>query len=437
MVFVIDNKKNPLSPTAFAKARLLLKQKRAVVHRAYPFVIRLKKTSECSNKYTIKIDPGSTATGMAIVNSNKCLFLVEIIHRGKAIKKALTDRRGVRRSRRNRKTRYRECRFLNRRRDSGWLAPSVKSRADNIINITHKFAKYIPVDSLVIERVSFDTSSMTENRKLYGNEYQVGDLKGVKLRRFIFNKYDSSCVYCGNSDNLEIEHIKSISKGGTDSVKNLTLSCRECNVLKSNLSLKEFGKLINKDLSYLNPANTPKEAAIIQSARNYTINELAKSFEVSTAEGWETSFNRKEINLPKEHYYDALCVGDSYNYKIVANQVLVIKAQGRGSRQMCRVDRFGFPRTSAKANKQVYGFQTGDIVKAVVPKGKKQGKYLGKVSVRSSGSFNIATNTQTVQGIGYKHCTLAQKTDGYAYYMKGANRFLTDINDSVSSVRVG
>ena len=113
MVFVIDNKKNPLSPTAFAKARLLLKQKRAVIHRAYPFVIRLKKTSECSNKYTIKIDPGSTATGMAIVNSNKCLFLVEIIHRGKAIKKALTDRRGVRRSRRNRKTRYRECRFLN------------------------------------------------------------------------------------------------------------------------------------------------------------------------------------------------------------------------------------------------------------------------------------------------------------------------------------
>lgn len=203
------------------------------------------------------------------------------------------------------------------------------------------------------------------------------------------------------------------------------------------MSLKHFGKLINKDLSHLEPLKTPKEAAIIQSARNYTISELAKNFEIETGEGWETSFNRKEINLPKEHYYDALCVGEEYNYRIVANQVLVIKAQGRGSRQMCRVDKFGFPRTSAKENKIVRGFQTGDIVKAVVPKGKKQGKYFGKVAVRSTGSFNITTNTQTVQGIGYKNCTLVQKSDGYSYFTKGANRFLNDLKDGGSSVVVG
>ena len=103
---------------------------------------------------------------------------------------------------------------------------------------------------------------------------------------------------------------------------------------------------------------------------------------------------------------------------------------------MCRVDNFGFPRTSSKENKIVIGFQTGDIVKAVVLKGRKQGKYFGKDAVRSNGYFNITTEKETIQGIGYKYCTLVQKTDGYAYSMKGANRFLTDINDGVSSVGI-
>ena len=436
MVFVIDKKKTPLSPTTFAKARLLLEQNKAVVHKVYPFVIRLKKSFECSNKYIMKLDPGATTNGVAIVDKDKCLFLMEIIHRGKVIKKALLNRRGVRRSRRQRNTRYRKCRFLNRNRKDNWLAPSVKSRADNVINTTNKFAKYIPIYKVVIEKVSFDTSTMTENRKLYGNEYQNGVLKEIKLRKFIFSKYNNNCVYCGSKENLEVEHIISKSNGGTNSTKNLTLSCRKCNELKNNLSLKHFGKLINKDLSHLEPSKTPKEAAIIQSARNYTISELAKNFEIETGEGWETNFNRNEINLPKEHYYDALCVGEKYDYKIIANQVLVIKAQGRGTRQMCRVDKFGFPRTSTKENKLVNGFQTGDIVKASVPKGKKQGKYFGRVAVRSNGFFNITTNTETIQGIGYKYCTLVQKTDGYAYSMKGVNRFLTDINDGVSTVRV-
>ena len=436
MVFVIDKKKTPMSPTTFAKARLLLEQNKAVVHKVYPFVIRLKKSFECSNKYIMKLDPGATTTGLAIVDKDKCLFLMEIIHRGKVIKKALLNRRGVRRSRRQRNTRYRKCRFLNRNRKDNWLAPSVKSRADNVINTANKFAKYIPIYKVVIEKVSFDTSSMSENRKLYGNEYQNGVLKEIKLRKFIFSKYNNNCVYCGSKENLEVEHIISKSNGGTNSTKNLTLSCRKCNELKNNLSLKHFGKLINKDLSHLEPSKTPKEAAIIQSARNYTISELAKNFEIETGEGWETNFNRNEINLPKEHYYDALCVGEKYDYKIIANQVLVIKAQGRGTRQMCRVDKFGFPRTSTKENKLVNGFQTGDIVKASVPKGKKQGKYFGRVAVRSNGFFNITTNTETIQGIGYKYCTLVQKTDGYAYSMKGVNRFLTDINDGVSTVRV-
>ena len=435
MVFVIDKQKNQLLPTTNAKARILLNANKAVIHKIYPFVIRLKtsKTINANNKCAIKLDPGANTTGVAIVDKEKCLFLMEIIHRGKEIRKALFQRKVVRRNRRQRNTRYRKCRFLNRNRKDNWLAPSVKSRADNVINTTNKFAKYIPIYKVVIEKVSFDTSTMTENRKLYGNEYQNGVLKEIKLRKFIFSKYNNNCVYCGSKENLEVEHIISKSNGGTNSTKNLTLSCRKCNELKNNLSLKHFGKLINKDLSHLEPSKTPKEAAIIQSARNYTISELAKNFEIETGEGWETNFNRNEINLPKEHYYDALCVGKDYDYRIVANTVLVIKARGRGSRQMCLMDKYGFPRTSPKSSKSVKGFQTGDIIKAKVPDGKKQGKYFGKVAVRTNGYFNITTDTQTIQGIGHKHCKVIQRGDGYAYFMKGASGFLSGLEDRVST----
>ena len=98
---------------------------------------------------------------------------------------------------------------------------------------------------------------------------------------------------------------------------------------------------------------------------------------------------------------------------------------------MCRMDSYGFPRTSAKSSKSVKGFQTGDIVKAIVPKGSKQGEYLGKVAVRSSGYFDIQIKTQVIQGIGYKYCNIVQRSDGYSYNYKERD-FLSDINNRVS-----
>jgi len=414
MVFVLSKDKTPLAPTKEAKARKLLKQGKAVIHKMFPFTIRLKENKECKKSFDIKFDVGASVTGVAVVDAVKCFFFAEIVHRGKVIKKEMDSRRAIRRNRRARKTRYRESRFENRTRPEGWLPPSVKSRADNVVNFAKKYAKLIPLKKAVVERVSFDTSSMTNGEKLYGVEYQNGELKDTKLRNFIFMKHDYQCAYCG-SVGEEIEHIVPRSKGGTNSVQNLTLSCRKCNISKGNLSLKAFGKKIGKELKYFEPRKTPKDASIIQSARTYTLKELAKDFEVTTGEGWETYFNRKDRELPKTHYYDALCIGENYKYKIVTNKVLEIKAQGRGNRQMCRMDRFGFPRTKAKGSKIVKGFQTGDIVKAVVTKGKKIGTYLGKIAVRVSGNFNITSNAVTVQGINYKYCTTLQKGDGYAY----------------------
>jgi hypothetical protein len=69
-------------------------------------------------------------------------------------------------------------------------------------------------------------------------------------------------------------------------------------------------------------------------------------------------------------------------------------------------------------HKAVKGFRTGDIVRAIVPKGKKAGVHTGRVAVRASGSFNIRTGQILVQGISHRYCTLLQRNDGYAYFLQ-------------------
>ena len=354
---------------------------------------------------------------MAIVdNTDKVVMLAELEHRGHVIKKKLDQRRMIRRNRRNRKTRYRAARFLNRTKPKGWLAPSVKSRADNVINFIKKYKKLINIDKVMIERVSFDVAQMTSDDCLVGTGYQQGPLYQTKLRSYLFKKYNGQCVYCGNKAE-EIEHINPKSKGGTNSPRNLVIACKKCNELKGKLTLKAFGKLMNKDFSHLKPKNLPKHAAIVQIARNYMVKEITKLIPDTTIyDAWLTKYNRDSLGLPKEHYYDALSVGEvPSKFNFLTDKVLVISAKGRGSRQMCCMDSYGFPRTSAKASKSVKGFQTGDMVKAIVPKGLRKGEHLGRVVIHSRGYFDIKTKSGLVRDIGHKYCRLIQKCDGYSY----------------------
>ena len=422
MVFVLDKSKKPLDMISHAKARILLKNRLAVVHKIYPFTIRLKDNSAIlkDRSYTVKLDPGSKHTGVAITdNQDQAVMLAEIEHRGHIIKRNLDSRRAVRRSRRQRKTRYRPARFQNRTRPEGWLAPSIKSRADNVINFIKKYKKLLNINKVMIENVGFDVVQMSSDTKLWGNDYQQGNLYNKDLRDFIFSKTKGRCSYCGAKAE-EIDHVIARSNGGTNSAYNLVASCRSCNEKKSNLSLKEFGKLMNKDYSHLEPKKLPKDAAIVQSARNYMVKEITKIVsDTTTHEAWITKYNRDQLGLPKQHYYDALSVGEiPSKFNFLTNKILIISAKGRGSRQMCRMDKFGFPRTSAKASKSVKGFQTGDIVKAIVPSGSKQGEYLGRVAVRSRGYFNIETKSGLAKDIGYKFCRLLQRNDGYSYNYK-------------------
>ena len=416
-VFVLDANKQPISPCHPSVARKLLRDRKAAVYRRFPFTIILKRAVDkpIVEPITVKVDPGSKTTGIALLQSNKVVFAAEVEHRGQAIKDALESRRAIRRGRRQRKTRYRQPRFLNRTKKKGWLAPSLKSRVDNLQTWLVRFLKLCNVRSISMELVRFDMQLM-QDAEISGVEYQQGELAGYEVREYLLEKFNRKCCYCGKSDiPLEIEHITPKSRGGSNRVSNLCLACRSCNVSKGNQTATEFG-FPNIQAHAKKPL---KDAGAVNSVR-WAIWRMfdASGLPVEVGTGGRTKFNRAQRapaqNYPKAHWIDAACVGESGQaVKLCPEQKpLRIKAVGRQSRQMCRPNKFGFPRTASKQSRVVKGgFQTGDIVKAVLPSGKYVGTHIGAVAVRATGSFRVGKT----DGISWKYCQRLHALDGYSY----------------------
>ena len=132
-VFVLDKRKKPLTPCRPSRARHLLDSGRAVVHKRFPFTIRLKdRTVEESvvKPVRVKVDLGARFTGVAVVREDepgkpRLIAGFEIEHRGTRIRDNMTKRANYRGRRRSANTRYRVPRFDNRRRPEGWLPPSL------------------------------------------------------------------------------------------------------------------------------------------------------------------------------------------------------------------------------------------------------------------------------------------------------------------------
>jgi len=433
-VFVLDKRKKPLMPCSEKRARVLLTRGRARIHRMVPFTIRLVdrllETSAMQPMY-LKLAPGSKATGMAlerdrestdpetgeIVRKQTVVTLLELQHRGHVIRDALTSRRAFRRRRRA-NLRYRAARFDNRTRPEGWLAPSLQHRVDTTMAWVERLLRWAPITGISTMLHRFDTQAL-QHPEISGTEYQQGTLAGYELREYLLEKWGRKCAYCdARNVPLEIDHIRPKSRGGSDRVSNLTLACHLCNQRKGNRDVAEF------------LANGPKRLARIEAQRTAPLNDaaavnstrwalwrrlVATGLSVEVGTGGRTKWNRHRFHIHKAHCLDAVCVGHVDAVERWNQPVLAIKATGRGSYQRTRLTKYGFPRGYLTRSKSAFGFQTGDLVRAVVTTGKKVGTYLGRVAIRASGSFNVQTGNGLVQGIHHRFCTLVQRADGYGY----------------------
>ncbi|MBT2544044.1 HNH endonuclease [Streptomyces sp. ISL-44] len=425
-MFVLDKYGTPLQPTSPARARKLLKNGRAVVARHTPFVIRMKDRTVSGSQVDgveLGIDPGSKRTGIAVFTTRdgerRGLFAIELAHRGSAIRDRLTARAAYRHGRRSRNLRYRAPRFSNRSRPKGWLAPSLRHRVETTMSWTSRLVRWAPVRAVHVERVAFDTHAMSDGGPLEGAQYQYGTLHGTEVREYLLAAWGRACAYCGATGvPLNIDHIHPRSRGGSDRISNLCTACVPCNEKKSNQQIEDFLKESPRQLArVLAQAKGPlRDAAAVNATRWALWRALDTALPtVHVASGGRTKWNRQRTGLTKTHTLDALCVGELDTVTWAPSRVLVVTATGRGTYTRTRPDKYGFPRLRLPRQKQFFGYQTGDLARAVIPRGKNVGTHVGRIAVRATGSFNIKTDHGLIQGVRHKHFRLLQRADGYAY----------------------
>lgn len=313
LVFVINKQGKPLMPCKSSKARKLLKENKAKIIGYKPFTIQLLYgSSGYTQEVNIGVDLGAKHIGIAIQSQNKVIAKGTIELRDD-VKSNLETKKIYRRSRRNRKTRYRKARFLNRTsaKKQGWLPPSIKSRIDNTFFWIDKFCMLLPNPKLSIEVGKFDVQKMI-NPNIGGVEYQQGEIFGYyDVRFYVLERDKYTCQVCKKSKDkiFNTHHIIYKSKGGSDRASNLITVCTDCHTHKNH----QEGEILWKWMENKKKAPQYKEAPFMNSLR---IRVFKKYPNAKIVYGSWTTPNRKELGLEKEHYNDALVIsGITKNFK--------------------------------------------------------------------------------------------------------------------------
>lgn len=309
-----------LMPCTQRKARLLLKQGKAKIIGYKPFTIQLTyATGEAKQEIHVGIDEGSRHVGIAITSQNKVLAKGEVELR-QDVHSLLTTRAMYRRDRRNRKTRYRKLRFLNRKRKEGWLPPSIEGKLNANFFWIDKFCSLVPNPILHIEVGKFDVAKMI-NPNIEGVEYKQGQCAGYyDVRYFVFDRDNYTCQVCGKSKDkiLHTHHIVYKSLGGTGRADNLITVCTECHTSKNH---KEGG-ILYKWMKEGKKVKQYKEATFMNILRVRTYKKYPNAI---ITYGSITTPNRKELGLEKTHYNDAIAITGIASIKENDNQIFCIK----------------------------------------------------------------------------------------------------------------
>lgn len=313
MIYVLNQNGQPLMPTKnHAKVRILLKSKKAKVIRRCPFTIQLMYSStNYTQSINLGVDAGSKHIGISATTKNKVFFESDVELRNDIVN-LLSTRRQNRRTRRNRKTRYRKPRFDNRKRKDGWLAPSVQNKVDTHLTVIRKVHEILPVSKIIVEVASFDIQKI-KNPTIGGTEYQQGSqLDFWNVREYVLFRDNHTCQCCkGKSKDkiLNVHHIESRKTGG-DAPNNLITLCETCHTgyHKGTVNLP---KRIKRGMSF-------KDASFMGIMRWAFYNKLKEIYpNVSLTYGYITKNTRIENKLPKDHYIDARCI--SGNPKAVSD----------------------------------------------------------------------------------------------------------------------
>ena len=304
MVYVLNYDGQPLMPTSrCGKVRHLLKAGQAKVVKRCPFTIRLLYSStNYTQDITLGVDNGYKHIGLSATTKDKVLYESDVELRNDIVD-LLSTRRQNRRSRRNRKTRYRQARFDNRGKSKGWLAPSVNQKIETHLNVIDKVYKMLPITRLTIETASFDIQKI-KNPDISGTAYQQGEqLNFYNTREYVLFRDNHTCQCCkGKSKDkvLNVHHIESRKAGG-NAPNNLITLCETCHT-NYHKGLIKLSSSIHRGMSF-------KDSTFMGIMRWSLHNRLKEIYpDVKLTYGYITKNTRIENDLPKDHYIDARCI---------------------------------------------------------------------------------------------------------------------------------
>lgn len=404
MVYVISQNGQPLMPTEnHVKVRILLKNKKAKVIKRCPFTIQLAYDStNYTQNITLGVDSGSKHIGLSATTKNKVLFESDVELRNDIVN-LLSTRRQNRRTRRNRKTRYRKPRFNNRRRKEGWLAPSVQNKVDSHLTVIRKVHEILPITKVIVEVASFDIQKI-KNPTISGTEYQQGEqLDFWNVREYVLFRDSHICQCCkGKSKDkiLNVHHIESRKTGG-DAPNNLITLCETCHT-GYHKGIIKLPKTIHRGMSF-------KDATFMGIMRWAFYNKLKEIYpNVSLTYGYITKNTRIRNSLPKEHYIDARCI--SGNPKAISNGMVYYQKKVRCHNRQIHKNTIlkGGIRKRNQASYDVMGFRLFDKVKW-------KGQNCFIFGRRSTGRMDLRllNGTKINASVGYKNLKIIEMRKNY------------------------
>lgn len=336
MVYVLSINNKALMPTSNAKARILLKQKKAIVKNLKPFTIQLNyETTKYTQTITLGIDSGYNNIGFSAVTDKKELIVGEVkLLQG--MKERLLEKARYRKIRRSR-LRYRKPRWNNRTnsKPQGWLAPSLKHKLDSHIKFIDSLYNILPITKTIVEIANFDIQKMKDDT-ISGVQYQQGNMLGFwNLREYILHRDGHKCQNpnCKNKDKeqiLEIHHIKYKSLGGVDNPNNLITLCSKCHTSPNH----KKGKFLYDWCQDGKKVRGFKDATFMNMIRWYLVNILKEKYNnINFTYGYITKNHRIENKIDKSHYNDAFCIAKGIN-QIRNNDIHEVKQSRRNNRSL-------------------------------------------------------------------------------------------------------
>jgi N6-L-threonylcarbamoyladenine synthase len=348
IVYVLNQRNQPLMPTTQAKARHLIKKGGAKVIKRFPFTIQLTKaTGETKQTITLGVDTGYKHIGLSAVSESKELFSAEVELRTNIVS-LLSERRMYRRGRRN-KLWYREPRWNNRvsTKQNGWLAPSIQHKVDSHVRLVNKVSKFLPITKVIVEVANFDIQKIN-NSEITGIEYQNGVQKDFwNIREYVLHRDNHECQHCKKSDLvLQVHHIKSRMVGG-GRPDNLITLCKKCH----DDYHKDKIKLNIKKL------NGFKAETFMSMARYKVVDKLKQNYDnVGITFGYITKSKRIELQLEKSHSNDAFVIADGeHQVQCSTNHI----RQKRKNNRCTQLNRSGYKPSIKRCR---YNIQPQDLI---------------------------------------------------------------------------